>query len=213
MNIFEQKINYAVSIVVAFFSAILGKFWFLFVFLLGLNMIDYITGLLKARYLHTESSKKAMKGFVKKFLIWCLVAVGFGLGIVFEQIGEVIGINLSIMQCIGWFILTHCIINEIRSILENMVEMDKDNLIPNWLIKGLEVAKNKLDTKAEQILTHCIINEIRSILENMVEMDKDNLIPNWLIKGLEVAKNKLDTKAEQIIETFENNGGNKNENK
>ncbi|MDE6181669.1 MAG: phage holin family protein [Eubacteriales bacterium] len=152
MNIFEQKINYAVSMIVGVLSAILGKFWFLFVFLLALNILDYITGILKARYLHTESSKKAMKGFVKKVLIWCLVALGFGLSIIFEQIGVVIGKNLSIMQCIGWFILTHCIINEIRSILENMVQMDKDNLIPNWLIRGLEVARNKFDIKAEQFV-------------------------------------------------------------
>lgn len=152
MNIFEQKINYGISMIVGVLSAILGKFWFLFVFLLMLNVLDYITGILKARYLHTENSKKAMKGVVKKFLIWCLVALGFGVSIIFEQIGVVVGKNLSIMQCIGWFILTHCIINEIRSILENMVEMDKDNLIPNWLIRGLEVAKNKFDTKAEQFV-------------------------------------------------------------
>ena len=152
MNIFEQKINYGISMIVGVLSAIFGKFWFLFVFLLALNVLDYITGILKARYLHTESSKKALKGVTKKFLIWCLVALGFGLSIIFEQIGIVVGKNLSIMQCIGWFILTHCIINEIRSILENMVQMDKDNLIPNWLIRGLEVARNKFDMKAEQII-------------------------------------------------------------
>ena len=152
MNIFEQKVNYIVSMVVGVLSAILGKFWFLFVFLLALNLLDCITGLLKARYLQTESSKRALRGVIKKFLIWCLVALGFGISIIFEQIGVIIGINLSIMQCIGWFILTHCIINEIRSILENMVQMDKENLIPDWLVKGLEVAKNKFDKKAEQLV-------------------------------------------------------------
>lgn len=80
------------------------------------------------------------------------MALGFGLDIVLEQIGGVLGINLSIMQCIGLFILTNCIINEIRSILENIVQMDKDDLIPNWLIRGLEVAKNKFDEKAEQLV-------------------------------------------------------------
>ena len=93
MNIFETKINYVISTITGILSAILGEFWFLFVFLLGLNIIDYITGIMKARYLKRESSKKAMKGFVKKFLIWCLVAMGFGLGITFQKIGEVIGIN------------------------------------------------------------------------------------------------------------------------
>ena len=152
MNIFETKLNYVISIITGVLSAILGDFWFLFVFLLGLNIIDYITGLMKAKYLKKESSKKAMKGFVKKFLIWCLVAMGFGLGITFQKIGEVIGINLHIMMAIGWFILAHCILNEIRSILENIVELDKGHLVPNWLIKGLEVTNKILDKKANNIV-------------------------------------------------------------
>ena len=146
MNIFETKINYIISTITAILSAILGDFWFLFIFLLGLNIIDYITGIMKAKYLKIESSKRATKGFIKKFLIWCLIAMGFGLGIAFEKIGAVIGINLHIMLSIGWFILAHCIINEFRSILENMVELDKGYLVPKWLIKGLEIT-NEIITK------------------------------------------------------------------
>ena len=152
MSIFETKINYVISTITGILSAILGEFWFLFVFLLGLNIIDYITGIMKARYLKRESSKKAMKGFVKKFLIWCLVAMGFGLGITFQKIGEVIGINLHIMLAIGWFILAHCIINELRSILENMVELDKGHLVPKWLIKGLDVANKLMDKKVNSVV-------------------------------------------------------------
>ncbi len=93
-----------------------------------------------------------MKGFIKKFLIWCLVAMGFGLGIAFEMIGEVIGINLHIMLAIGWFILAHCIINEFRSILENIVELDKGYLVPKWLIKGLEVTNKIMDKKVSDVV-------------------------------------------------------------
>ena len=112
-----KKINYIISTLTAILSTIFGQFWFLFVFLIFLNLIDYITGILKARYLCIVSSAKGLKGIVKKFLIWCLVAMGFGLSITFQHIGNALGINLSITQCIGWFILMHCIINEIRSIL------------------------------------------------------------------------------------------------
>ena len=152
MNIFETKINYVISTITGILSAILGEFWFLFVFLLGLNIIDYITGIMKARYLKRESSKKAMKGFIKKFLIWCLVAMGFGLSITFQKIGEVIGINLHIMMAIGWFILAHCIINEFRSTLENMVGLDKGHLVPKWLIKGLDVANKLMDKKVNSVV-------------------------------------------------------------
>ena len=61
MNIFETKINYIISTITAILSAIFGDFWFLFVFLLGLNTIDYITGILKARKL-----KKGYKRICKK---------------------------------------------------------------------------------------------------------------------------------------------------
>ncbi len=152
MNIFETKINYIISIITSVFSTFLGDFWFLFLFLIILNIIDYTTGIIKARYLKKESSKKALKGFIKKFLIWCLIAMGFGLGIVFDKIGEIININLSLMLAIGWFILAHCIINEFRSILENMVELDKGYLVPKWLIKGLEVTQNIMDKKVNNVV-------------------------------------------------------------
>ena len=152
MNIFVSKINYIICTITAILSAILGDFWFLFIFLLGLNIIDYITGIMKARHLKKESSKQAMKGFIKKFLMWCLIAMGFGLGITFQKIGKIIRIDLHIMLAIGWFILAHCIINEFRSILENMVELDKGYLVPKWLIKGLEVTNKIMDKKANNIV-------------------------------------------------------------
>ena len=152
MNIFVSKINYIICTITAILSAILGDFWFLFIFLLGLNIIDYITGIMKARHLKKESSKQAMKGFIKKFLMWCLIAMGFGLGITFQKIGKIIRIDLHIMLAIGWFILAHCIINEFRSILENMVELDKGYLVPKWLIKGLEVTNKLIDKNVDNVV-------------------------------------------------------------
>ncbi len=152
MSIFQSKINYIISIITGIFSAILGDFWFLFLFLIILNIIDYTTGIMKAKYLKKESSRRAMKGFIKKFFIWCLIAMGFGLGIAFKKIGQVININLSLMLAIGWFLLAHCIINEFRSILENMIELDKGYLVPKWLIKGLEVTQNIMNKKVDNVL-------------------------------------------------------------
>ena len=160
-----KKINYIISTLTAILSTIFGQFWFLFVFLIFLNLIDCVTGILKARYLCIVSSAKGLKGIVKKFLIWCLVAMGFGLSITFQHIGNALGINLSITQCIGWFILMHCIINEIRSILENMVQMDKDNLVPRWFTKGLKVAQDRIDQKA---------NDFVEKIENKEERKIDN---------------------------------------
>ena len=58
------------------------------------------------------------------------------------------------MLCIGWFILAHCILNEIRSILENIVELDKGYIVPKWLIKGLEVTNKLIENKADNIVNN-----------------------------------------------------------
>ena len=142
----ENKIHNIISCITGLLSIFFGDFWFLFVFLLILNIIDNITGFLKARYLGQISSKKASYGIMKKFLMWLLIVMSFGIGVVFFKIGKIIDINLSITLFIGWFVLVHCIINEFISILENMIELDKGYLVPNWLIKGLDVA-NKFINK------------------------------------------------------------------
>lgn len=146
MQNIENKLNNFISFIIGILSIFFGDFWFLFVFLFILNIIDNITGLLKARYLGIISSRRASFGIVKKVLMWLLILISFGIGTVFYKIGKIIDINLSITLFIGWFVLAHCIINEVISILENMVTLDKEHLVPNWLIKGLEVA-NKLINK------------------------------------------------------------------
>ena len=63
------------------------------------------------------------------------------------------------MLAIGWFILAHCIINEFRSILENMVELDKGYLVPKWLIKGLEATHKIMDKKVNTVVNSLDENE------------------------------------------------------
>ena len=52
---------------------------------------------------------------------------------------------LGFLELVGWFTLATFIINEIRSILENLVIIGVD--IPPFLIKGLEVASGLLDDR------------------------------------------------------------------
>lgn len=148
----KSGIDCFISTVVAVFSSIFGELWFLFAFLLGLNILDYITGIMKARYLRIESSRMAFKGFSKTLYTWVLIAVGFGLSFMFIEVGHYFDMNLNFMVCIGWFMLAHCIINEVRSILENIVQLDKGNYIPNWLIRGLQVTQDLIDKKANDFV-------------------------------------------------------------
>ena len=51
--------------------------------------------------------------------------------------------DFSFMEFIGWFTLGCLLINEIRSILENLVESGLH--VPKLLTKGLDVAEKLLD--------------------------------------------------------------------
>lgn len=148
---FLDKINACYGIFVAILTYILGESWFVFAAFLLLNVIDYMTGVLKSKIAHKENSTKGYIGVLKKLGYWLMIMVAFLASAVFIEIGEIIGINLGISTLIGWFVLASLIINEFRSILENFVEAGYD--VPDILTNGLEVAskvvKNKGDTSDE----------------------------------------------------------------
>lgn len=148
---FLDKINACYGIFVAILTYILGESWFVFAAFLLLNVIDYMTGVLKSKIAHKENSTKGYIGVLKKLGYWLMIMVAFLASAVFIEIGEVIGINLGISTLIGWFVLASLIINEFRSILENFVEAGYD--VPDILTNGLEVAskvvKNKGGTSEE----------------------------------------------------------------
>ncbi len=140
-----SKINIILGTITALLSYVFGKHWILFVAFLLLNICDYLTRWIAARLTGTENSKAGWIGILKKLGYWIMVALGFGMSIIFIEIGTAIGINLEITTFIGWFVLATLIINEIRSILENLVEGGFN--VPNILIKGLEVANKAIDGK------------------------------------------------------------------
>ena len=142
-----QKINLLWGGVVTILSAIFGDFWFLFLAFLLLNIADYITGVLKARFTKTENSNKGLHGIVKKVGYWLVIAIAFFIALCFEGMGEMIGVNLAFVELLGWFTLATFIINEIRSVLENLVIIGVD--VPVFLIKGLEVAAELVKSKTE----------------------------------------------------------------
>lgn len=120
---------------------------FLFVFYIILNISDYITGTMKAYITKTESSKTGEKGIIKKFSYWILLFISFLLPIGFEELGKILDINFGITELLGWFILVSMIINEIRSILENLVSIGCK--VPTILTTGLEIASAKINEREE----------------------------------------------------------------
>ena len=139
--------NALVGAVIAVLTYIFGEHWMLFALFLAFNVADWLTGWAKSRLAHKESSSAGWKGVLKKLGYWMMIAISFGASAVFIEIGSTLGINLQITVLLGWFVLASLIVNELRSILENFVEMGYD--VPKILVKGLEVADKAINQSQE----------------------------------------------------------------
>lgn len=144
-SVLTDKINLIYGGIVAVLSYFLGEHWLLFVAFLGLNIIDYVTGCIKARINNKINSNKGLEGVMKKLGYWLMILLGYGMSAIFMDIGNSIGIDLQVTTFIGLLTLTALILNEIRSILENFIEAGYD--VPDILVKGLEVANKAFDGK------------------------------------------------------------------
>lgn len=143
---FIDKYNMIVGGIVAILSYVLGQHWFLFMAFLLLNVVDWFTGWMKSRIAKKESSYKGLVGVLKKFGYWIIIGVSFGMSAIFIDIGTVIGVDLKVTTLLGWFVLASLLINEVRSIFENLVECGYN--IPYILIKGLDVANKIIENES-----------------------------------------------------------------
>ena len=140
---FIDKINATSGMIITILSYILGVHWYLFVAYLGLNIADCISGSMRSWLNGATSSKEGLKGIIKKLGYWIIIALAFGVGVIFIELGKTLNIDLSFATGIGYLTLATLIINEIRSIVENFVEAGYS--VPTVLVKGLEVANRALD--------------------------------------------------------------------
>lgn len=138
-----ENIELIYSFILTILSTLLGEHWILFFLYLLLNIADSFTGWAKAHINKNESSWIALVGVIKKVCYWFLILVAFLIPIAMQELGKIIDIDFSITVYLGWFVLASLIINECRSILENLVEAGCN--VPEILIKGLKVASEKLE--------------------------------------------------------------------
>jgi len=137
---FVDTYNAAVGAVVAVLSAVFGVYWYLFAGYLILNILDWGTGWYKARKKKQESSYRGLKGIVKKTGYWVIILVAFLIPALFIKMGQdLLGINLGFLTLLGWFTLAALLVNEVRSILENLVECGYG--VPDFLIRGLAITE------------------------------------------------------------------------
>ena len=130
--------NAILGAAVAVLSYVLGPHWFLFAIFLLLNVFDWITGGIKSKKTGKTSSKAGLWGIMKKFGYWMLIIASFSITAGFTELGSILGMDLGVTTLLGWFVLASLLVNEARSICENLVEMGIN--VPTILVKGLQAA-------------------------------------------------------------------------
>lgn len=144
---FIDTYNSVVGAAIVVLTSVFGKFWFLFALFWCFNLLDWLSGWHKAAKQKQSSSKVGFLGAVKKLGYWAILAVAFAIPLAFQTMGEIIGIDLEFLQLIGWLTLASLMVNEVRSILENLVETGYN--VPFFLIKGLAITDKLINNKVD----------------------------------------------------------------
>ena len=126
----KNIISDVLSVILTTIVYILGGFDVALKSLIIIIIIDYLTGVASAFYNKKVSSKKGLKGIIKKFCYLCIVALAV-------VIDNLIGNSGVIRTLVIYFFVA----NDGISIIENMAEMDVK--LPKKLIESLEDLKHK----------------------------------------------------------------------
>lgn len=144
---FLDKMNAIGGVAVAVLTYVLGEHWYLFAFFLFMNVVDYITGCMKSAIAHKLNSNKGWIGVLKKLGYWIMIVVAFAFSVFLVEIGKMLGIDFRVTTLLGWFVLASLCINEVRSIIENLVQCGYN--VPKSLTKGLEVADKLINEEQD----------------------------------------------------------------
>ena len=144
MDRLTDTYNAVAGLMAAVFSAVFGAYWYIFAAFIIFNLFDWVTGWYKSRKSKTESSAAGLQGILKKLGYWVIIAVAFLVADVFVHMGnDVLNMDLGFLMMVGWFTVACLMVNEARSILENLVECGCN--VPAVLIKGLAVTEKLMD--------------------------------------------------------------------
>lgn len=146
MNITEVK-TIVVSAVITGLLYYLGIVAVPIIILIIAMIIDYVTGMMSA-WLNSElSSKKGIKGIVKKISYLSLVAVAMIVDWLIFQGLQQINVDLHYSVFFAVLVTVWLIINELISVLENLSRMGVP--IPNFLKNLINRLKATVDDRGD----------------------------------------------------------------
>ena len=111
-------------------------------------IIDYITGMSAAWYNSELSSKKGIKGIVKKVSYLALVVAAMIIDWLISQVLHQINIDMNYSVFFAVLVAVWLIINELISTLENLSRIGVP--IPNFLKKLINRLKTTVDESEEK---------------------------------------------------------------
>lgn len=111
--------------------------------LLGVMLLDYISGISSAWVNHQLSSRIGLIGIVKKVSYLLIVFVGMALDYLIFLLGQKFGVQINDSYFVGLLVIIWLIINECISILENADEMGLP--VPGFIKKLLARLKQHTD--------------------------------------------------------------------
>ena len=141
----NNVIKAIVTVVTGFLSSILGILYVPVLLMVACNLIDYITGLVAAKY-RTDggiSSYRSMKGITKKVMMWLLVVVGAIIDQVLAYTSATLGFAMPFTFLVACIVAIWIICNEIISILENMLDIGVE--IPGFLLPLVKNIKRQAE--------------------------------------------------------------------
>ena len=133
------------TVIGSFLSSILGILYVPVLLMVACNLIDYITGLVAAKYRADggTSSYKSMKGITKKIMMWLLVVVGAIIDQLLAYGAVTLGFAMPFTFLVACIVAIWIICNEIISILENMIDIGVD--IPGFLLPLVKNIKKQTE--------------------------------------------------------------------
>lgn len=178
---FIDETNTILGAIVVLADYIFGEHWLLFLAFLFLNILDYFTGVAKSKVLKTESSAGGLKGVLKKFAYWVIIMLSFMMSPIFNELGTVMGADITpFTPVIGYMILAMLIMNEFRSILENLYTCGVD--VPPLLMNGLSVFEK-------------VANDVQAkIFDGVLNVQKREKEENTYVVNLDVADKDIEHK-------------------
>ncbi len=142
-----DKIKTTLIIVISAIMDFLGILAIPVFIMVACNIIDYITGLMASKYREEQiSSYIGIRGITKKVCMWLLVLVGSFIDIIINYTAEYMGIGFKIPFIVATFVAVWIVVNEMLSILENIIDIGV--VLPPFLMPIVRLIRKEVESVA-----------------------------------------------------------------